>query len=175
MLVLIVAIAVLAIDQVSKYWITGQLGYTGSWYDLSELQKFLSSGECAFHEIPQGGKFIVLSFTPNDAALWGLGNGNPWASRLLLAMTAVFVFLILFFPLSGGGASHHMPSPIRGFSIALNLKDECQGSQSPFLQRPSWPITDLLTTSHRPLSTVDEVRGETESLGKMKPRLQKDK
>ena len=68
-----------------------------------------------------------------------------------------------------------MPSPIRGFSIALNLKDECQGSQSPFLQRPSWPITDLLTTSHRPLSTVDEVGGETESLGKMKPRLQKDK
>lgn len=78
-------------------------------------------------------------------------------------------------PLSGGGASHHMPSPIRGFSIALNLKDECQGSQSPFLQRPSWPITDLLTTSHTPLSTVDEVGGETESLGKMKPRLQKDK
>ncbi len=97
MLVLIVAIAVLAIDQVSKYWIMGQLGYTGSWYDLSELQKFLSSGEAAFREYPQGGKFIVLSFTPNDAALWGLGNGNPWASRLLLALTVVFVFLILFF------------------------------------------------------------------------------
>lgn len=98
MLILIVAIAVLAIDQVSKYWITGTLGYTGSWYDLAELQSFLSGSEVALkNEIPQGGRFIVLSFTPNDAALWGLGNGNPWASRLLLALTAVFVFLILFF------------------------------------------------------------------------------
>lgn len=51
-------------------------------------------------------------------------------------------------PLSGGGVSHHMPSPIRSLSIALNLKDECQGSQSPFLQRPSWPIYRL--THHLP-------------------------
>ena len=98
MLILCIAVAVLAIDQFLKYWITGQLGYTGSWYNLSELQTFLSSGEVAArNEFPQGGKFLVLSFTPNDAALWGLGNGNPWASRLLLALTAVFVFLILFF------------------------------------------------------------------------------
>ena len=38
-----------------------------------------------------------MKFTPNDAALWGLGNGNPWALRLLLALTAVFAFLLLFF------------------------------------------------------------------------------
>ncbi len=98
MLILIVAIVVLAIDMVSKYWITGTLGYTGSWYDLAELQKFLSGSEVALkNEIPQGGTFIVLSFTPNDAALWGIGNGNPWASRLLLGLTAVFVFLLIFF------------------------------------------------------------------------------
>ena len=98
MLILCVAVAVLAIDQFLKYWITGTLDYTGSWYDLNELQRFLSGAEVSLkNEIPQGGKFLVLSFTPNDAALWGLGNGNPWASRLLLALTAVFVFLILFF------------------------------------------------------------------------------
>lgn len=96
MLIFWVALAVLAIDQVSKYWITGTLGYTGSWYDIEALRAYLNSG-AAVNEIPQGGKFLVLKFTPNDAALWGIGSGNPWASRLLLAFTAVFVFLLLFF------------------------------------------------------------------------------
>ncbi len=39
----------------------------------------------------------MLSFTPNDAALWGIGNGNAWAVRLLLALTAIFLVLLLFF------------------------------------------------------------------------------
>ena len=98
-----VALAVLALDQFSKYWIVsshvvGTLGYSGSLYDLSALRTFLSqSAVVERNAIPQNGKFIVLSFTANDAALWGLGNGNPWALRLLLALTAVFVFLLLFF------------------------------------------------------------------------------
>lgn len=105
MLIFWVALAVLAADQFLKYWImsahvVGTLGYSGSWYDLASLRSFLSSGDAAMlNEIPQNGKFIVLSFTPNDAALWGLGYGNPWALRLLTAMTAVFVFLLLFFTL----------------------------------------------------------------------------
>lgn len=103
MLLFIIAIAVLAVDQFSKYWImyghvAGTLGYTGAWNDLSALRAFLAEPSVALkNAIPQDGKFIVLSFTPNDAALWGIGNGNPWAVRLLLALTAVFVFLILFF------------------------------------------------------------------------------
>ena len=101
MLIFWVALAVLAIDQVSKYWITGTLGYTGSWYDIEALRAYLNSG-AAVNEIPQGGKFLVLKFTPNDAALWGIGSGNPWASRLLLAFTAVFVFLLLFFTIRAG-------------------------------------------------------------------------
>lgn len=103
MLIFWVALAVLALDQFSKYWIVsshvvGTLGYSGSLYDLSALRTFLSqSSVVEQNAIPQNGKFIVLSFTANDAALWGLGNGNPWALRLLLALTAVFVFLLLFF------------------------------------------------------------------------------
>ena len=103
MLILWVALAVLALDQISKYWIVsshvvGTLGYTGSLYDLAALRTFLSQPTVVQQNaIPRNGTFIVLSFTPNDAALWGLGNGNPWAARLLLALTAVFVFLMLFF------------------------------------------------------------------------------
>lgn len=103
MLIFWIAFFVLALDQFSKYWImyahvAGTLGYTGSWYDLAELRAFLSQSSVAeLNAIPQNGKFIVLSFTPNDAALWGLGSGNPWAARLLLALTAVFIFLLLFF------------------------------------------------------------------------------
>lgn len=103
MLIFWIAFFVLALDQFSKYWImyahvAGTLGYTGSWYDLAELRAFLGNSSVAEQNaIPQNGKFIVLSFTPNDAALWGLGSGNPWAARLLLALTAVFIFLLLFF------------------------------------------------------------------------------
>ena len=103
MLIFLTALIVLFIDQFSKYWImsshvAGTLGYTGSWYDVSALRAFLTDSAVAQRNaIPQDGKFIVLSFTPNDAALWGLGSGNPWASRLLLALTAVFVCLLLFF------------------------------------------------------------------------------
>ena len=103
MLIIWVALAVLALDQFSKYWIVsshvvGSLGYSGSLFDLSALRSFLAQSEIVQkNAIPQDGTFVVLSFTPNDAALWGIGNGNPWAMRLLLALTAVFVFLLLFF------------------------------------------------------------------------------
>ena len=87
MLLFIIAIAVLAVDQFSKYWImgahvAGTLGYTGAWNDLSALRAFLADPAVAVkNAIPQDGSFIVLSFTPNDAALWGIGNGNPWAAQ----------------------------------------------------------------------------------------------
>ena len=103
MLIFWIALIVLALDQFVKYWIVsahvvGTLGYTGSLYDLDALRAFLTQSNIAQQNaIPQGGKFMVLSFTPNDAALWGLGSGNPWAARLLLALTAVFIFLLLFF------------------------------------------------------------------------------
>ena len=103
MIVFITALIVLALDQISKYWImirhvAGTLGYTGAWSDLNALRTFLTQPDvAAANSIPAGGKFIVLSFTANDAALWGIGNGNAWAVRLLLALTAVFLFLLLFF------------------------------------------------------------------------------
>ncbi len=113
MLIILVALIVLAIDQGVKYWImyahvAGTLGYTGSWYDVSALRTFLSGSAVAQQNaIPQNGTFIVLSFTPNDAALWGLGSGTPWASRLLLALTAVFIFLLIFFSIR---ASKKLPA-----------------------------------------------------------------
>lgn len=103
MSIFLVALLVLALDQISKYWIVhwhviGQLGYTGSLFDLDALRSFLTQSDVALNNsIPRDGNFIVLSFTPNDAALWGIGNGNAWAVRLLLAMTAVFLFLLVFF------------------------------------------------------------------------------
>lgn len=101
--ILLVALLVLALDQISKYWImsyhvVGQLGYTGAWSDLSALREFLAQSDVALNNaIPKDGSFIVLSFTPNDAALWGIGNGKAWAVRLLLALTMLFLFLLLFF------------------------------------------------------------------------------
>lgn len=103
MLLLIVALIVLALDQASKYLfvqyhVVESLGYSGSLFDLDALRAFLSSPEVvANNQIPSEGDFLVLSFTANDAALFGLGNGNEWAVRLLIALSAVFLFLILFF------------------------------------------------------------------------------
>ena len=103
MLIFFTALIVLALDQISKYWIVsgfviGKLGYTGSVFDLDALRAFLSQSDVAANNaIPQNGNFIVLSFTANDAALWGIGNGKAWALRLLLALTAVFLMLLLFF------------------------------------------------------------------------------
>ena len=127
MLIFLVAFFVLALDQISKYWIVsahviGTLGYTGSLYDLSALRAFLADGTVAQQNaIPQNGKFIVLSFTANDAALWGLGSGNPWASRLLLAMTAVFIFLLLFFTIRSAKTLPKLSRVIAGLLIGGSI------------------------------------------------------
>ena len=127
MLIFWVAFAVLALDQISKYWIVsshvvGTLGYDGSLYDLAALRSFLSQGAIMQkNAIPQDGRFIVLSFTPNDAALWGLGSGNPWASRLLLALTAVFVFLLLFFTIRSGKKMPKLSRMIAGLLIGGSI------------------------------------------------------
>ena len=127
MLIFCVAFIVLALDQVSKYWIVsshvvGTLGYAGSLYDLSALKAFLSQGTVAQQNaIPQNGKFIVLSFTANDAALWGLGSGNPWASRLLLALTSVFLFLLLFFTIRSGKKLPKLSRVIAGLLIGGSI------------------------------------------------------
>ena len=103
MSIFLVAVIVLVLDQVSKYWIVNgfvvkELGYAGSLFDLNALRAFLTQSDVIVNNsIPKDGTFLVLSFTPNDAALWGIGSGNPWASRLLLALTALFIFLLLFF------------------------------------------------------------------------------
>lgn len=101
MLILITALIVLALDQISKYaiynaFVVDTLGYTGAATDLNALKSFLGT-VASRNAIPADGNFIVLSFTANDAALFGIGNGNEWAVRLLAAMTAVFLFLLLFF------------------------------------------------------------------------------
>ena len=46
-MIIIVALLVLALDQISKYWIVnhhliGQLGYSGSLFDLDALRAFLT-------------------------------------------------------------------------------------------------------------------------------------
>ncbi|MBR0081643.1 MAG: signal peptidase II [Clostridia bacterium] len=101
MLIWLTALIVLALDQISKSWmyhgfVVGQLGYSGSAADLNALKSFLAS-VAGKNSIPENGSWIELSFTANDAALFGLGGGISWASRLLAALTAVFVFLLLFF------------------------------------------------------------------------------
>lgn len=127
MLILLVMLVVLALDQGSKYWImhahvAGTLGYTGAWNDLTSLRAFLSGSEVAAkNAIPQDGTFLVLSFTPNDAALWGLGNGNPWAVRLLLALTAVFLFLLVFFTLRTRKALPKLSRVIVGLLIGGSI------------------------------------------------------
>ena len=95
------ALIVLLIDQITKYamynrFVVDALGYTGSATDLEALKRFLSS-VASRNAIPANGNFIVLSFTANDAALFGIGNGTAWAARLLTALTSVFLFLLLFF------------------------------------------------------------------------------
>ncbi len=103
MSIFLVAVIVLVLDQVSKYWIVNgfvvkELGYAGSLFDLNALRAFLTQSDVIVNNsIPKDGTFLVLSFTPNDAALWGIGDGNAWAVRLLLALTAVFLMLLLFF------------------------------------------------------------------------------
>ena len=127
MLIFLVILIVLILDQASKYWImyahvAGTLGYTGAWNDLDALRTFLAGSEVAAkNAIPQNGTFLVLSFTPNDAALWGLGNGNPWAVRLLLALTAVFLFLLVFFTVRGRKKLPKLSRVIAGLLIGGSI------------------------------------------------------
>lgn len=82
---------------------------------------------------------------PSGVHHWGLcAKGRGWPPFPPTALCPDFQAR----PPLWGGASHHMPCPLRGLSTAWNLKDECQGSHSPFLQRPSWPIHRL--THHLP-------------------------
>lgn len=101
MWIILMSLIVVILDQISKYWIyyghvVGTLGYTGAATDLAGLKSFLASA-AARNSIPANGQFLVLSFTANDAALFGIGTGTAWAARLLTALTAVFLFLLLFF------------------------------------------------------------------------------
>ena len=101
MLIFLTALIVLILDQVSKYaiyygFVVNTLGYAGSVTDLQALKAFLPT-VANQNSIPANGNFIVLSFTANDAALFGIGNGAEWAARLLASLTAVFLFLLLFF------------------------------------------------------------------------------
>jgi len=101
MWVLWTSLIVILLDQASKYAIyyghvVGTLGYTGAPTDLAALKAFLAT-VANRNAIPQDGNFLVLSFTANDAALFGIGNGTAWAARLLAALTSVFLFLLLFF------------------------------------------------------------------------------
>ncbi len=113
------AFAVLLLDQASKYavfygHVIGKLGYTGAPSDLAALKQFLVS-VAARNSIPADGKFVVLSFTANDAALFGIGNGTQWAARLLASMTAVFLFLLLFFAIR----NHKKMSRLSAFTYGL--------------------------------------------------------
>lgn len=103
MIMILVAIAVIVIDQFSKYLfvqlhVVGSLGYSGSMTDLDALRSFLAHPSVStVNQVPKQGDFLVLSFTPNDAALFGLGHGNEWAVRLLIGLTSAFLLVILFF------------------------------------------------------------------------------
>ena len=101
MWMILTSLIVIILDQVSKYWIyyghvVGTLGYAGSPTDLAALKSFLASA-AGRNSIPANGQFIVLSFTANDAALFGIGTGTEWAARLLTALTYIFLFLLLLF------------------------------------------------------------------------------
>lgn len=102
----IISLIVLFVDQATKHlvyygYVVPILGYSGSALQLSELRHFLST-VAERNSIPAGGKFIVVSFTANDAALFGIGTGNEWALRLLIALTAVFLFFLVFFAFRTG-------------------------------------------------------------------------
>ena len=119
MWIFLTAAVVLVLDQISKYAIfyghvVGTLGYTGAPADLTALKQFLAS-VAAKNSIPANGTFIVISFTANDAALFGIGNGTQWAARLLASMTAVFLFLLMFFAVR----NHKKMSRLSAFTYGL--------------------------------------------------------
>lgn len=127
MLLLIVAVVVLLLDQASKYLfvefhVVESLGYSGSLFDLNALRSFLRMPEVmANNQVPPEGDFLVLSFTANDAALFGLGVGNEWAVRLLIALTAVFLFVILFFTVRTRKTQTSLSKIILGLLIGGSL------------------------------------------------------
>ena len=101
MVIFLTALVVLALDLLSKSlmydrFVVDTLGYSGAATDLQSLKAFLVTVGSK-NQIPADGNFLVLSFTANDAALFGIGNGTAWAARLLASLTAVFLFLLLFF------------------------------------------------------------------------------
>lgn len=125
MLLIITALAILIIDQASKYgifygFVVDKLGYQGAANDLAALKTFLA-GVSKANSIPQDGNFIVLSFTANDAALFGIGNGNEWAVRLLAALTSVFVALLLFFAFRTAKKQGKLDSVVFGLIIGGSL------------------------------------------------------
>lgn len=125
MWLIITALAVLVLDQASKYgiyygFVVHQLGYQGAPYDLTALKAFLSSVS-RMNCIPQNGNFLVISFTANDAALFGIGNGNEWAVRLLSALTAVFLALLIFFAIRTAKKQTKLDAIIFGLIIGGSI------------------------------------------------------
>ena len=125
MLLIITALVVLVLDQASKYgifygFVVDRLGYQGAANDLAALKTFLS-GATKINSIPQDGNFIVISFTANDAALFGIGNGNEWAVRLLSALTAVFLVLLLFFAIRTAKKQNKLDAIIFGLIIGGSI------------------------------------------------------
>lgn len=125
MWILIITLLTLALDQISKTWmfqgfVVGTLGYSGSATDLEALKTFLASAG-ARNSIPAEGKCIVLSFTANDAALFGIGSGTEWAARLLTALTSVFLFLLVFFAIRTAGKLNRYDSVTFGLLIGGSI------------------------------------------------------
>lgn len=125
MWILIITLLTLAFDQISKIWmfqgfVVSTLGYSGSATDLAALKMFLASVS-ARNSIPAGGQFIVLSFTANDAALFGIGSGTEWAARLLTALTSVFLFLLVFFAIRASRKLNRYDSVTFGLLIGGSL------------------------------------------------------
>ncbi len=125
MWILIITCLVLALDQISKIWmfqgfVVGTLGYSGAAADLTALKSYLSS-VAGRNSIPAGGQFMVLSFTANDAALFGIGGGTEWAVRLLTALTSVFLFLLVFFAARTAGKLNRYDSVTFGLLIGGSI------------------------------------------------------
>ncbi len=125
MWILIITLLTLALDQISKVWmfqgfVVGTLGYSGSATDLASLKAFLASAGVR-NSIPADGQFIVLSFTANDAALFGIGSGTEWAARLLTALTSVFLFLLVFFAIRTAGKLNRYDSVTFGLLIGGSI------------------------------------------------------
>jgi signal peptidase II len=144
--IILIALALIGIDQATKWWITRWLGPSA-----------------AEHRKDLAGRFLAFEYAENTGAAFGLLAGRPWLVTGLAMLVAVGFAVLLLRELAG--------SPVVGAVVGLvlggaagNLIDRIRlGYVVDFIAVGPWPnfnVADAAITGGALLVAIALVRGD---------------